>query len=53
MRTKDRSLEHVGGLKVVDDGNRSEAHDPDLDALCCQRVTDELLLEECEAGIEF
>src|SRR5262249_19079358 len=53
MGTKDWSLEHVGCLKIVDDGNRSEAHDPDLDALCCQRISDELLLEECEASIEF
>src|SRR5262249_61003003 len=53
MGSKDWSLELVGGLKVVDDGNGPKAHDPDLYALCCQRVSGELFFEESEAGIEL
>jgi hypothetical protein len=53
MGSKDGGLELVGCLEVVDDGNRPKAHDPNLYALCCQRVSDELFLEECEAGIEL
>ncbi len=53
MGRKDWSLELVGCLKVVDNRNGSEAHDPDLYALGRQRISDELLLEDCEASIEL
>src|SRR5262249_26025833 len=53
MRTKDRSLEHIRSLKVVDDGNRSEAHNPDLYALCREGITHKLFLEDCEASVEL
>jgi hypothetical protein len=53
MGSKDWSLELVGCLEVVDDGNRPKAHDANLYSLCCEGVAYQLFLEKREARVEL
>jgi hypothetical protein len=53
MWAQNGGLELVGCLEVVDDGNGPEAHNPNLHSLRCQRISNELFLEEREASIEL